>query len=248
MKSVEKIRNKIRQIALRRLVRAFLQDGERRTWSAWKWLETALLVSGLTLGAFYIAGRFGSYLESRRALEQIQSLDATTIPRDLPPAESGTTSDEGAPETQAPIRKPSPQRRAPLGVLEIPSIHLRVPLMDGADAHTLSRGVGRITGTARPGEAGNIGIAGHRDSFFKRLKDVKAGDRAILKSAAGIDSYVVSQFQIVSPHDISVLRAKDSPALTLVTCYPFTFIGNAPQRFVVTAYLENHEAAGPDGI
>lgn len=249
MKSVEKLRSRIRQIIVRRLVQAFLWDRERQASAVWKWFEVALLVSGLTLAGFYLAGRFDSYLESRAALKQIQSLDSTAIPPDLPPTETGASADEEAngaePATvKAPIRKPSPQRRAPLGVLEIPSIHLQVPLMEGADAQNLNRGVGRIPGTARPGETGNIGIAGHRDSFFKKLKYVKAGDQVVLRSAAGTDTYVVSQFQIVSPRDVSVLRAKDSPALTLVTCYPFAFIGSAPERFVVTAYLENHEAAG----
>lgn len=102
------------------------------------------------------------------------------------------------------------------------------PLLEGADAFTVNRGVGRIAGTARPGEEGNIGIAGHRDSFFRGLKDVKAGDSIVLKTTAGIDTYMVDQLQIVSLRDVHVVQAEATPSLTLVTCYPFYFVGNAP--------------------
>ena len=244
MKSIEKIKNKTRRMAVHRLVRAFLGCGGNQPW---KWVEAALLVAGLTLAGLYFAGRLESYVESRAALKEFQSRDAQAFPRPLPPIENRapTNGEASGADPDKSIRKPSPQRRAPLGVLEIPSIRLRVPLIDGADPASLNRGVGRITGTARPGENGNIGIAGHRDSFFKGLKNVKPGDKVLLKTATGDDTYVVSRFQIVSPQDVSVLRTKDSPALSLVTCYPFSFIGSAPERFVVTAYLSNHQADGP---
>jgi sortase A len=104
--------------------------------------------------------------------------------------------------------------------------------------------VGRIAGTARPGEEGNIGIAGHRDSFFRGLKDVTAGDAIELKTRSGMDTYLVEKIQVVAPSDVSVLREQETRSLTLVTCYPFYFVGSAPQRFVVTAFLTQHTPFG----
>lgn len=218
-------------------------------WNLWRRVEAGLLVSGLSLLFLYGAARLDGYLKSRAALEVFQSTDSSVNVNALPPTEGRTSMQqdltaehEGEPRT--PAGKPSLQQRAPLGVLEIPSVHLRVPVLDGTDSLTLNRGAGRIAGTSRPGEGGNIGIAGHRDSFFRPLKDIKTGDSIRLKTQEGIDTYVVDRLQIVSPREVGVLRAKASPSLTLVTCYPFYFLGNAPKRFVVTAYLTEHAAAG----
>ena len=125
----------------------------------------------------------------------------------------------------------------PLAVLRIPKISLEAPLFDGTDDLTLNHAVGRIAGTSRPGEPGNIGIAGHRDGFFRGLKDVRVGDAIELKTLKGTDTYIVDQIQIVSPRQVEVLRPKSVPSLTLVTCYPFYFFGSAPQRYIVTASL-----------
>jgi len=125
----------------------------------------------------------------------------------------------------------------PLAVLRIPKLHLAVPVLDGTDALTLNHAVGRITGTAWPGEPGNIGIAGHRDSFFRGLKDVKVGDAIELEMAGKTDTYIVDQIQIVTPHAVNVLLPRSAPSVTLVTCYPFYFVGSAPRRFIVHASL-----------
>jgi sortase A len=215
----------------------------------WKWLEISLLVTGLVLVGFYGAAGLERYVSSRATLSNFQSSSSAEFPRALPPMEKESLGVEiqGArvhEDAHASVAKPSAARQAPLGVLEIPSTHLRAPILEGTDAFTLNRGVGRIAGTARPGEEGNIGIAGHRDSFFRVLKDVKAGDSIMLKTTAGIDTYVVDRLQIVSPRDVYVLQATTTPSLTLVTCYPFYFVGSAPKRFVVTAYLTNHAAGG----
>lgn len=235
---------RIEEFMVRRLAKVFTRWHERsQRWPGWKWLQATLLVAGLSLGGFYMAVRLENYLESRAALKEFESRRAAAIARTLPPNE-GRAVDSGEPEPHRKAPKQSPQRRAPLGVLEISRLHLEVPLFEGVDEVNLNRGVGRIAGTAHPGEDGNIGVAGHRDSYFRGLRDVKPGDAVVLKTAVGVDTYVVSQFQVVPPEDVNVLRAKDAPALTLVTCYPFSYLGNAPLRFVVTAYLENHEAAG----
>jgi len=129
----------------------------------------------------------------------------------------------------------------PSGVLSIPKLQLEVPVYDGTDDLTLNRGVGRIIGTARLGNAGNTGIAGHRDGFFRGLKDIAPGDRIDLVLPSQKSHYVVENIQITSPDDVSVLRPTPKASLTLVTCYPFYFVGSAPQRYIVIASLTGFE-------
>ena len=125
----------------------------------------------------------------------------------------------------------------PLAVLEITKMRIRVPVFDGTDDLTLNRGVGRITGTSAIGEPGNVGIAGHRDGFFRGLKDISVGDEVDLVTPAEKDTYIVDQIEIVSPANVLVLQPRSAPSLTLVTCYPFYFVGDAPQRFIVHASI-----------
>ena len=131
---------------------------------------------------------------------------------------------------------------APIGVLRIPSVKLSVPIYEGTSDETLQRGAGRIEGTAPLGEEGNIGIAAHRDSFFRALKDLAVGDILVLERVDGVDRYRIAGTTIVNPSDVSVLKPTDSSTITLVTCYPFYFVGSAPQRFIVKA----ERVAGPD--
>jgi sortase A len=132
----------------------------------------------------------------------------------------------------------------PLAVLRIPKLRIVAPVLNGTDDITLNGGVGRIAGTALPGQPGNIGIAGHRDSFFRALKDIARGDRIELDTAGQIYVYVVDKAYITKPQDVNVLRAGPTPAITLVTCYPFYYAGSAPQRYVVQAFKQ---AARPPG-
>ena len=127
----------------------------------------------------------------------------------------------------------------PLAVLTIPRLHLVAPVFEGTDSLTLNRGLGRIHGTAMLGEEGNVGIAGHRDGFFRTLQSVALGD-AIRGShlQQPCDRYIVDQIHIVEPEDTGVLKSGQDAELTLVTCYPFHFIGDAPQRYIVHASLE----------
>jgi len=113
----------------------------------------------------------------------------------------------------------------------------------GTDELTLNHGVGRIAGTAHPRDSGNIGIAGHRDGFFRGLKDVAVGDIIDLKTLTGTNTYAVDRIQIVSPRQVEVLGPTSVPSITLVTCYPFYFIGSAPQRYIVTASLSSEKDA-----
>jgi sortase A len=133
---------------------------------------------------------------------------------------------------QASLTTPSP---LPLGVLKVPSMNLEVPLLEGTDELTLNRAIGHIEGTAAPGSPGNIGIAGHRDGFFRGLKDIQNGDVIELISQKRTDRYLVDEILIVSPEETSVLSDRQRPSLTLVTCYPFYFVGSAPLRYIVQA-------------
>jgi sortase A len=125
-----------------------------------------------------------------------------------------------------------------LAVLRIPKLHLDVPVLNGTDQFTLNRGVGRIAGTSFPGQDGNIGIAGHRDGFFRSLKEISKGDVIELVTTDGTNVYVVDQIRITNPADVSVLKTRTRPSLTLVTCYPFYFLGPAPNRYIVEASLK----------
>ncbi len=125
----------------------------------------------------------------------------------------------------------------PLAIVRIPALDLQVPLLEGTDDLVLNRGVGRIVGTARPGELGNIGIAGHRDGFFRGLKDIGEGDTIELETLTATDIYRIDKITIVTPQDVHVLEHQSVPTLTLVTCYPFYFVGKAPKRYIVSATL-----------
>jgi LPXTG-site transpeptidase (sortase) family protein len=125
-----------------------------------------------------------------------------------------------------------------LGRLDIPRLDLSVMLLDGADYHTLLLGIGHIPGTALPGQPGNAGIAGHRDTFFRGLAGIRENDDITVKTFDGEFHYVVDAIRIVAPEDVSVLAHSDQPMLTLVTCYPFGIFGPAPNRFIVHASLK----------
>jgi sortase A len=122
-----------------------------------------------------------------------------------------------------------------IAVLNVPRLKIRAPVLEGTDELVLNRGIGWITSTATPGSAGNTGIAGHRDGFFRALKDISEGDEIQLEMPGGLVLYKVDLLKIVGPEDVSVLRQRHADSLTLVTCYPFYFVGHAPQRLIVHA-------------
>lgn len=126
---------------------------------------------------------------------------------------------------------------APIGELSIERLGLRVPVFHGTDHVTLNRGAGVVSGTAQPGEAGNIAISAHRDGFFRVLKDIAVGDSIELLAPSSVQRFVVADLRVVDPHDVSVLAPSDVPVLTLITCFPFYYVGAAPDRFVVRAVL-----------
>jgi sortase A len=124
-----------------------------------------------------------------------------------------------------------------LGRIEIPRLGVKVAILEGTTSETLRLGVGHIAGTALPGEPGNIGIAGHRDTYFRALKDIRVNDEIQIQTATGISRFAVDSVEIVDPGDTGVLARSAGSAVTLVTCYPFHFIGAAPKRFVIHAHI-----------
>jgi sortase A len=128
-----------------------------------------------------------------------------------------------------------------IGVVAIPNVGLEVPLYSDASERNLNRGAGLIPGMARPGGKGNVGIAGHRDGYFRLLRNVKVGETIQVRTATRRYFYRVAALNIVSPTDARLLAPTAHPAVTLVTCYPFYFVGSAPQRFVVRGVLTRTE-------
>ncbi len=122
-----------------------------------------------------------------------------------------------------------------LGRMEIPRLGVSVIVAEGTDERTLRRAGGHIAGTSLPGQRGNVGIAGHRDTLFRPLRNIRRNDVITLTTLAGEYRYRVTSTEIVSPSDVTVLESDGHEVLTLVTCYPFYFVGPAPDRFIVRA-------------
>jgi sortase A len=125
--------------------------------------------------------------------------------------------------------------RSVIGRIEIPRIGLKTVILEGVAQRTLSLAVGHIPGTALPGTSGNVGIAGHRDTFFRSLRDVQPGDSIVLTTFEGAWEYRVESSSVVPATHTGVLEDSRVPELTLVTCYPFSYIGPAPDRYIVHA-------------
>ena len=159
----------------------------------------------------------GAYLASRVG---IASADAPSV---------------AAPPPESAAREPEPSAGDLVGRLEIPRLHLSAVVLEGDDDRTLKLGVGHVPGTALPDRPGNVALAAHRDSFFRPLRGIRASDAIEMTTARRTYRYRVDSVSIVLPDKVSVLRDSGRPSLTLVTCYPFSWVGNAPKRFVVRA-------------
>jgi len=218
--------------------------GENRRHKSLVLIRQALLVAGIVLLAIYVGARIHSAFLSHMAILSFNASQRAATPNAV---------GERAPDADVDFALWSKKRidaykeslaerwAAPLAVLRVPKIHLEAPVLDGTDDLTLNRGLGHIVNTAKPGEMGNLGIAGHRDGFFRGLKDVGVGDLLDLSLPDRTDTYVVDSIKIVDPHDVSVLEPTTGPSLTLVTCYPFYFVGSAPQRYIVRASIVRSE-------
>lgn len=210
-------------------------------------IQWSLIVIGLVLISFWLGarllGELGQRSEIRRFQAARQAAESTpepsatastpvpTLTADLP-ADTSLWAKGRIAEWKASLDRDA---GPPLAILRIPKIDLEVAVLAGTDELVLNRGVGHIDGTALPGEGGNVGIAGHRDGYFRGLKDISAGDRIELETLTGVETYQVTDCLIVDPPDVWVLEPTEVPTLTLVTCYPFYFVGSAPKRFIVRA-------------
>lgn len=184
-----------------------------------------LLVGVVALGWFAIG-------EIHAAREQ------AALSRELEEARrKAATSETGPGKTSAPPPPVTLPTRALVGRIEVPRLRLSALAREGVDIRTLRGSVGHVPGTAMPGAQGNAAFAAHRDTFFRPLAGIRKGDTVVVTTPGGVHRYTVVGTRIVEPRDVSVLRSGDRSQLTLVTCYPFDFVGSAPQRFIVQAEL-----------
>jgi sortase A len=196
-------------------------------------VERTCLIIGLAGVGWWCAFQVGVALSTPRDLERFAALQAATLHAPEPDRSLWSSARVTA------WRKATGGLAPPLAVLRIPKIGLVVPVLRGTDDRTLDRAVGHIEDTAEPGTDGNAGIAGHRDGFFRGLKDIAVGDTIEMDTLAGREVYRVERTWIVDPEDVWVLDPTTTRVLTLVSCYPFYFTGPAPQRFIVRAVRED---------
>jgi len=177
------------------------------------WLGSALMVGGAAVLAWYSWTLHQRDVAQRLAKEWLNRTTGVHRPAPPPPVRRGDV----------------------IGELRIPRLQLSVMVFEGDDAGVLKEGAGHIPGTALPSGRGNIGIAAHRDTYFRPLRAIHPNDVLTLKTPAGTSRYAVTETEIVRPSDIGVLAPAAGRDLTLVTCYPFFYIGSAPERFIVHA-------------
>ena len=206
------------------------------------WAQRVLLVAGAALVGVYGAAIAHRGIMSHLAIEEVRASQAAR-------AEAANSTGKIAEIATPDFSLWSPARvtqfksalaqhgALAMGILRVPKEHIEAPIFEGTDDMTLNKGVGHIAGTDAIGGSGNTGIAGHRDGFFRGLKDIKVGDKVEIETTGKPLEYVVDRVVIVSPQDVSVLQERGRPELTLVTCYPFYVLGSAPKRFIVKAKL-----------
>ena len=220
--------------------------------TALRFCEFAFMTLGVVLLAVYAFFRMHGWLfQAYDSWSFDQVLKDHTYEADasrLPGSQPSTPSVETEPETSdyrdwAPARVLAHEKslkrelRGIVGRLLIPAVNLNVMVLEGTDPWTLNRAVGHIEGTALPGRTGNVGISAHRDGYFRNLGDIARGDEISILTPERTYTYAVESTHIVNPADIEVLAPSARPVLTLVTCFPFYFVGDAPQRFIVKAQL-----------
>ena len=233
---IERSRRPWTDEALRRLTNPCRRYTAGFCWSLRARAGHSALSALVWWGAFHI----GVATSTRHDLERFAALRVVAPPAGTP--DQSLWSPVRVDAWRKAMSEPAP---APIAVLRIPKIGLEVPVLPGTDDRTLDRAVGHIEDTAQPGTDGNSGIAGHRDGFFRGLKDITPGDEIELDTLWGTDVYRVERTWVVKPEDVSVLDQTSTPTLTLVTCYPFYFVGSAPLRFIVRAARVGDKSARP---
>jgi sortase A len=187
------------------------------------WLRNAFFAAGVLA-----LGYSGFVMLDTKLYQAAQALSFQQQLESVRPASARTGGSGNLPVTPAPT--------ATLGRIEIARIGIEAMILEGTDERTLRRAVGHFPGSALPGQPGNVAIAGHRDTFFRALRSVQPEDEITLTTLNGAYRYLVDSAQIVAPEDTQVLDDSGGKMLTLVTCYPFYFVGPAPKRFIVRAH------------
>ena len=213
-------------------------------------LESGFLITGVILLAAFVSIRgWGEYQSwsDIRAFEKVVAIESAPIQRAAGSGTRYSTEPDYAlwsNERISDYHEGNAQRDdPPLAIMSIASLDLKVPIYNGTDEINLNRGAGRIKGTAWIDSPGNLGIAGHRDGFFRVLKDIELGDSIDMLTHQGKSEFVVSSIVIVDPTDVSVLAPTDDSTITLVTCYPFYFVGHAPKRYIVKGELVSSQVS-----
>lgn len=201
-----------------------------------KWAQ-----GGLFACAFLLLGYCGFVLVDAWNFQKRESADLDRLLGDHRTANRGTPQPASA---TSPKGASAAAMAGLIGRIEIPRLGFSVVVVEGIDKTTLRRAFGHIPGTALPGQPGNVGITGHRDTFFRPLKDIRQNDMITLTTLWGECRYRVVSTRVVSPDDVAVLDPSGSEILTLVTCHPFYFVGSAPNRFIVRA----ERVTGPAGV
>ncbi|SRR6266536_890009 len=203
-------------------------------------LERLLLIFGVLMLVLYMAGHIHQAVLSHAELQRFMSQQSASANEPQPAALTTRTpdfnlwSEHRIKDYQVSLAA----HFAPaIAILRIPKIHVEVPVLEGTDDLSLNRGVGHVASTAYPGGNGNMAIAGHRDGFFRGLKDMGLGDKVEMETPQGTETYVIDRIIIVERSDVSVLQPRARSSLTLITCYPFYFIGSAPKRYIVQAAI-----------
>jgi len=198
-----------------------------------RWTHWFLFIAGAVTLAWVALSLFQARLYQQSAGS---ALDAQVRAAQIQSAQIQPAQIQAASQLPANLPRAIVKEGEVLGRMEISRLGMSIVILEGTSSRTLRLGVGHIAGTAFPGEPGNIGIAGHRDSYFRALKDIRSGDEISIQTATGLSRYQVDRVQMLEPSDIAVLAPTAIPGITLVTCYPFYFVGPAPQRFVVHAH------------
>jgi sortase A len=201
-----------------------------------RWVQYTLVVAGAAMLAAWAWSAWDARVSQRAARQVLESA--------APPVETAHSQEAGA-QAGPTADEPVALRGSPIAALSIPRIRLSAVVLQGSDARTLRHGPGHLANTAAPGDSGNVVIAGHRDSFFRPLKDVQIGDDIFLETPTARVQYRVTSLWVVKPTDLGVIEPAGESVLTLITCYPFWMLGNAPDRFVVRAVQVTNATAAP---
>jgi sortase A len=224
-------------------MRTLFASGPQHGRAEWRFIhivEIVCLTVGMLCLGWFAYNWIATEVDQRWADYQLESAlrgQEPSVPGFVK-EEMRSRSGEAAPDARD-VPDPGPRPRilpgGVIGRVEVPRLKISAVVRSGVDDKTLKRAVGHVPKTALPGEPGNVGIAAHRDTFFRNLKGVKVGDVIRMVTPSGTYEYAVQSLKIVLPRNIEVLDPTPEPALTMVTCYPFNYVGSAPKRFIVRA-------------